>query len=93
MCCLFTALMLLGPRAGILVWAIIDQARWALAFDTFVVPLLGFLFLPLTTLMYVAVFPGGVDGFDYVWMGLAVALDLGSFAGGAYGNRDRLPTT
>ena len=43
--------------------------------------------------MYVAVFPGGVDGFDYVWLGLAVVLDLGSFAGGAYGNRGRMPTT
>ena len=92
MCCMFTALVLLGPRAGILIWWLVDQARWALAFDTFVVPLLGFLFFPLTTLMYVAVFPGGVDGFDYVWMGLAIVLDLSSYAGGAYGNRGRMAT-
>jgi hypothetical protein len=92
MCCLFSALVLLGPRAGILVWWLIDPLRWQLAFDTFIVPLLGFMFFPLTTLMYVAVYPGGVNGFDYVWLGLALFLDVGSWAGGAYGNRNRMRT-
>jgi hypothetical protein len=92
MCCLFSALVLLGPRAGILVWWLIDPLRWQLAFDTFVVPLIGFMFFPLTTLMYVAVYPGGVNGFDYVWLGLALFLDVGSWAGGAYGNRNRMRT-
>ena len=92
MCCLFTALVLLGPRAGILVWWLLEPGRWGAAFDTFVVPLLGFMFFPLTTLMYVAVFPGGVDGFDYVWLGLALLLDVGSWSGGAYGNRNRMRT-
>jgi hypothetical protein len=93
MCCIFTALVLLGPRAGIFFWWLLDPTRWNLAFDSFVVPIIGFLFFPLTTLMWVAVFPGGVDGFDIVWLGLAVILDLGSAFGGAYGNRDRLPTS
>ena len=94
MCCIFTALVLLGPRAGIVVWWLLDPGRWALAFaDTsFVVPLLGFLFFPLTTLMFVAVFPFGITGFDIVWLGLALALDLFSAFGGAYGNRNRMPT-
>jgi hypothetical protein len=94
MCCIFTALVLLGPRAGIFFWWLLDPARWALAFagTSFVIPLVGFLFFPLTTLMWVAVFPGGVDGFDIVWLGLAVILDLGSSFGGAYGNRNRLST-
>jgi hypothetical protein len=92
MCCLFSALVLLGPRAGILVWWLIDPLRWQLAFDTFIVPLLGFMFFPLTTLMYVAVYPGGVNGFDYVWLGLALVLDVGSWGGGAYSNRNRMRT-
>jgi hypothetical protein len=92
MCCIFTALVLLGPRAGIIVWWLLEPGRWSLAFDSFVVPLLGFLFFPLTTLMYVAVFPGGINGFDIVWLGLALALDLFSAFGGAYGNRGRMRT-
>jgi hypothetical protein len=92
MCCIFTALVLLGPRAGILVWWLYEPGRWSLAFDTFIVPMIGFLFFPLTTLMYVAVFPGGITGFDIVWLGLALALDLFSAFGGAYGNRNRMRT-
>jgi hypothetical protein len=91
MCCLFTALVLLGPRAGILIWWLLDPARWNLAFNTFLWPLLGFIFLPWTTLMYVVVFPGGVDGFDWIWLGLGFLADVVSWSGGAYGNRERMP--
>ena len=41
--------------------------------------------------MYVLVAPGGVDGFDWVWMALAILGDIGMYAGGGYGNRDRVP--
>lgn len=90
MCCIVAALFALGPRAAILVWWLVDQLRWNAAFDSFIWPFLGFLLLPWTTLMYVIVFPGGIDGFDYVWMGLAVAFDLFSYFGGGYTNRDRI---
>jgi hypothetical protein len=90
MCCLFTTLMFLGPRAGILVWWLISPARWNLAFDSFIWPLLGFLFLPWTTLMYVIIFPGGITGFDWIWLGLGVLADIGMYAGGGYGNKDKI---
>ena len=45
MCCFFTVLMLLGPRAAILVWSLADPVRWAAAFPQFIWSLLGFLFL------------------------------------------------
>jgi hypothetical protein len=89
MCCLFTTLLLLGPRAGVLVWWLINPARFSLAFSTFIWPLLGFLFLPWTTLMYLLVFPMGVVGFDWIWLGLGVLADIGTYGGGGYGNRDR----
>jgi hypothetical protein len=60
-------------------------------FDTFLLPLLGFLFVPWTTLMYVIVFPGGIEGFDWFWIGLALLADVASYAGGAYGGRGRVP--
>jgi hypothetical protein len=90
MCCLWTILILLGPRAGILFWYLFNPARWRLTFDTWIWPLLGSLFLPWTTIIYVLVAPAGVNGLDWLWLGLAFVVDLGSLGGGAFGNRDRL---
>jgi hypothetical protein len=89
--CLFLSLLLFGPRVVIIFWWLIEPARWSLAFDTFFLPFLGFLFLPWTTLMYVLVSPGGIEGIDLLWIGLAVAADLASYAGGAFGGRGRVP--
>jgi hypothetical protein len=91
MCCFFTTLLLLGPRAAILIWWLINPVRWQATFSSFIWPLLGFIFVPWTTLMYVLVAPGGVIGFDWVWIVLAVVADIGMYAGGGYGNRDRIP--
>ncbi|MET1231663.1 MAG: hypothetical protein ABWY52_02285 [Candidatus Limnocylindrales bacterium] len=90
MCCLLGILAILGPRAAILVWWIADQARWNLAFENFLVPLLGFIFLPWVTLAYVLVYPGGVEGFDWIWLGLALLIDVGSWFGGGWKNRGRM---
>jgi hypothetical protein len=90
MCCFFTTLVLLGPRVAILVWGLAQPVRWEAAFSTFVWPLLGFLFFPWTTLMYVGVAPAGVSGFDWLWLGIAFLVDIASYTGGAYGNRDRI---
>ena len=90
MCCAIAVLFAFGPRAAILVWWLFDQLRWAAAFDTFIWPLLGFLLLPWMTLMFVAVFPGGITGFDYFWLGLALLFDVFSWFGGGYTNRDRM---
>jgi hypothetical protein len=92
MCCFLTSLFLLGPRAAILVWWLINPVRWQLTFDTWIWPLLGFIFLPWTTLMYVLVaLPNGIVGFDWILLALAVLADIGMYAGGGYGNRSRIP--
>ncbi|MFL5777317.1 MAG: hypothetical protein ACJ761_00105 [Chloroflexota bacterium] len=83
----------MGPRAGIIIWWLLDPVRWNLAFSTVLVPILGFLFLPWTTIMYVLVFAGGIDGFDWVWLGLGLVADVLSYGGGAYGNRERMGYT
>lgn len=89
MCCLFTVLVFLGPRAGILVWWLLQPARWNAAFQGLLVPLLGFIFVPWTTMMYVLVFPGGVAGFDWVWLGLGLLADIAWWSGAAA--RKRVP--
>jgi len=93
MCCIFAILVFLGPRAGIALWWLIDPSRWNTVYDTFILPFLGFLFLPWTTLMYTTVWQvaGGVQGWNWVWVGLALLIDIGSYSGSAYGNRNRIP--
>lgn len=94
MCCFLTLFLLLGPRFAGIVWWIAQPVRWvgALgAFDTWLWPALGLLVLPFTTLMYVAVAPGGVVGWDWLWVGLAAISDVASYGGGGYGNRNRIP--
>ncbi len=93
MCCLFASLVLIGPRFAILVWWIIDQTRWELAYDNFIVPFIGWLLVPWTTMMYVVVFPGGVTGFDWIIMGLGILADIASWMSGGAGGRRQYQTT
>jgi hypothetical protein len=66
MCCFFAILVFLGPRAGILIWYLINPALWARAFpQSWIVPLAGSIVVPWTTMMYVLLFPGGITGWDY----------------------------
>jgi len=93
MCCLFSTLFLFGPRAAIVVWWILDPTRWSHAFGSVFWPIIGFLIAPWTTLMWVIVAPGGVRGLDYLWLGLAIALDIATWSGGAKSGADRRSAT
>jgi hypothetical protein len=91
MCLVVGCLFIFGPRAAVLIWWLVDQVRWALTFDNAIVPILGFLFLPWTTLMYVLVAPQGLTGLDVFGMILAVLADIGSLFGGGWRQRNQLP--
>ena len=62
-------------------------------FGTFIIPCLGFIFLPFTTLMYVFLKQGvgTIQGLDWLWLFLAVVLDIASVAGAGAANRNRIP--
>ena len=93
MCCFFATLMFFGPRLAFLIyWLIpIGRIRIYTAFNTWIWPLLGLIFLPWTTLMYVIVYGvNGIVGFDWLWLGLALLADIASYGGGAY-NRKEIP--
>lgn len=94
MCCFLTLLLLLGPRVAGVVWWIARPLLWSAAFNGSVIwPVLGLIFLPWTTLVYMMVFMinGSVTGFGWVWIGLAVLGDIAAHAGGGYGNREHIP--
>jgi hypothetical protein len=92
--CLFGIFAAFFPRLAVFFIWLARPARFSDAFgDFWLWPLLGVLFLPFTTLMYVLLWsPGaGLTGFDWIWLALAAVLDLGGAGSTGYANRDRLP--
>ena len=89
--CLIALLAGFAPRLVIiLAWLFSD--RWDLVWDTWIWPLLGFIFLPYTTIMYVLVWniATGVSGWDWLWIGIGVLLDIWKWASIA-NNRRGIP--
>jgi hypothetical protein len=94
--CLFAVFAGFFPRLAVLFIWLARPALFNAAFGgAWLWPLLGIIFLPFTTLMYVLLWsPGvGITGFDWFWLILAVVLDLGGIGSSAYSNRDRLPSS
>ena len=87
--CLVLFALIFSPRLVMVIWWLLDMARWSATFDNVIVPILGFILAPWTTLMYVLVSPGGVTGIDWLWLGVAVVVDLGSLGGGAARRRTK----
>jgi hypothetical protein len=84
--CLIALLILFLPRTVMVVlWLFTDYL--SMAFGTWVWPLLGFFFLPTTTLAYAVAENryGGVRGIGLVLVILGVLLDLGALGGGGRG--------
>ncbi len=86
MCCFFSVLFFFGPRLGFLVYWLLVPLRVTTVFNTFIWPLLGLIFLPWTTLMYVLIFP--IVSFDWVWLGLALFADIAGYAASAARRKD-----
>ena len=91
--CLLLTLLLFGPRAAIVVYWLGWPSRWESAFDTFIVPFVGFLLLPWTTLLYVGLAPDGVEGFEYALLAFGFLLDAASLLGGAGYRRADVPSS
>ena len=90
--CLLAVFGGLFPRLALLIIWIARPALVGAAFNTFLWPLLGIIFLPFTTLIYVIVYtPGvGLTGLDWFWVILALLLDIGHWGAG-YTQRDQVP--
>ena len=92
--CLFAMFSGLFPRLALLFLWIARPALVGAAFNTFLLPLLGIIFLPFATLIYVLFYtPGfGLTGWEWVWVILAGLLDIGHW-GASYTQRNQLPGT
>ena len=84
MACLGALLALISPRLA-LVFLFLFSDLLGDAFDSWVVPALGFVLLPWTTLAYAAMWSvglNGVTGIEWSFVVLGFAVDLGAYAGG-----------
>ena len=81
--CLVLLFALISPRLALFVLFLFSDLL-SRAFDSWIVPFLGFFLLPWTTLAYAAMWASsnGVNGFEWFIVVLAFLIDLGAFAGG-----------
>ena len=84
MCCVLILLAFFTPRIVLFVLFLFTNYL-ARAFDGFVVPFIGFVFLPATTLAYAIAQNelGGVSGLGIVVVLIGLAVDIGLIGGGA----------
>ena len=88
MCCVLVLLAFLGPRLVLfLLWLLTNYL--SRAFDAFLLPFLGFLFLPWTTIAWAIAQNefGGLSGVGLLIVVLGLLADIGVLGGGARGRR------
>jgi hypothetical protein len=84
--CLLLVAVLFFPRiALLLMWFFSTYLQHAFH-GNLLVPLLGFIFLPLTTIVYAWELNSGMpmSGINLLWLLIAVIVDLGGLGGGAH---------
>ena len=91
MCCLALVAGFIGPRVALFIWWVFGSKVDA-AFESWIWPLLGLIFLPWTTLAYVLAWGPlqGVSGAGWLVVALGVAADIVSY--GARSARARYKT-
>jgi len=88
--CLLALFGLSFPRLAIFFVWLARPAVFTAALSSGLVALLGIIFVPFTTLMYVLLWsPTGLTGFDWLWIALAFVIDIGSLGASALGYRGR----
>jgi hypothetical protein len=84
--CLFVLIAAFSPRLAVLLMWIFTP--WVdRAFGPIIWPILGIIFLPLTTLLYVILWNTGgrgVTGWEWIFVVLAFLGDLASYSSAAY---------
>ncbi len=90
MTCLIGLMAMAFPRAAVIL-VVIFSDYIGTAYQTTVWPLLGFVFMPVTTLAYAWAMhsSGSVDGLQLVVVVIAVLIDLGIIGGSAANRRAR----
>ena len=88
--CLFALMAGIFPRLALFIVWVARPALVGAAFSTWIIPLLGIIFLPFATLMYVILYtPGlGLTGWDWFWVILAALFDVAHLTAGIARRRE-----
>lgn len=89
MCCGLAILAFFGPRILGALWWLFRPIYFTSGFSSILWPILGLVFLPWTTITYVAVYPGGLTGFEWLIIVFGVVLDVASYGSSGYGYYNR----
>ncbi|MCB1020774.1 MAG: hypothetical protein KDC27_12655 [Acidobacteria bacterium] len=90
-CCAVLLILFIGPRIAMIAMAMFSDYLGRAFGDTLLLPLLGWLFLPWTTLAYAWAMNtrGEIAGLQMVVVIVAAMIDLGLIGGGAAKRRVR----
>lgn len=86
-CCLFASILAGAPRLAFILMWVFRPTQTQPAFDSLFLALIGWIFIPWTTLTYAFVYSNGIVGFDWLVLGGAVLIDVGTYTGGGVGRR------
>ncbi len=88
--CILVILLLAFPRA-VMVLLFLTSTYLQRAYHGLLIPLLGFFFLPLTTLVYAWLVNSRLplEGINVVFLLIALIIDLGGMGGGEWHRRNR----
>jgi len=89
--CLLVLLLLAFPRV-VLVVMFLTSTYLQRAYHALILPVLGFIFLPLTTIVYAWLMNthAPLEGINLLYLILAVIIDVGGLGGGEAHRRSRL---
>jgi len=84
--CLFLLIILLFPRIAMVLLWLFSTYLQRVYHDNFLLLILGFIFLPVTTIVYAWEINSGMptQGINLLWLLIAVIIDLGGLGGGAH---------
>ncbi len=92
--CLFALVAVLFPRiAAVIVW-LARPGIYSQAFNGgWLLPILGVIFMPLTTVVYVVLWGpnGGFTTTDFILLVIAIILDISHWGSNIFNVRDRIP--
>ncbi len=88
--CILVLLLLAFPRV-VMVLLFLTSTYLQRAYHGLLIPLLGFFFLPLTTLVYAWLVNNNMPmaGINLIFLIIAVVIDLGGVGGGEWHRRNR----
>lgn len=89
--CLLVLVILFFPRVVLILMFLLTDYLGRAFHHTLLLPVLGFIFLPITTIVYALEVSNhvAIEGVNLLWLVLAVIIDVSGWGGGGFHARRR----